>query len=307
MKTQMPKRELGKPIPAVEAVVDPSRGPERGRDTYWALLATGMDPFGAIEPAAQGDQAVAAHLWLEALRLVEVPAGAFKMGSPEGDAYRWDDEGPQHEVAIPRPFLMGAFQVSQGCWEALPGTLCFRSWGDPALPVEEVSWNDICGPDGFLDRLNAMTEGARPEGAAFRLPSEAEWEYACRAGSTTDYGFGDDPAALVDYGWFDDNADGEPHPVGRKRPNAWGLHDLHGNVWEWCADAWHDDYRGAPKDGSAWLTDGDQARRVLRGGGWDLHAKFARSACRRRLGMGLRDPGIGFRVVLAAAGHGDPV
>jgi formylglycine-generating enzyme required for sulfatase activity len=163
-----------------------------------------------------------------------------------------------------------------------------------------VSWNDICGPDGFLARLNALTEGARPEGQVFRLPAEAEWEYACRAGTDTAYSFGNDPADLGDHGWFGDNAEGRTHPAGQKDPNPWGLFDLHGNVWEWCADVWHDGYKGAPKDGSAWMDGGEQARRVLRGGSWIDLAGVARSAYRSWNATILRSRKIGFRLALAA-------
>jgi formylglycine-generating enzyme required for sulfatase activity len=271
--------------------------------TYLALRATGMEPFEAIAPASQGDRMVAAHLWLEALRLVEIPAGTFQMGSPKTEPNHQDNEGPQRQVTIDRPFQMGALHASQGAWEALMGSNPSRFQGDPALPVEQVSWNDICGPDGFLDRLNALTEGVRPAGTAFRLPSEAEWEYACRAGTTTAYSFGDDPAALADYGWISDNADGKTHPVGLKRPNAFGLYDLHGNVWEWCEDTWHDSYKGAPKDGSAWTKGGDAVRRVLRGGCWNLNAWFACSAFRYWLGVSDRDFDVGFRVVCAPVNY----
>jgi formylglycine-generating enzyme required for sulfatase activity len=195
---------------------------------------------------------------------------------------------------------MGALTVTQGCWEALMGANPSRFTGDPRLPVEQVSWDDICGPDGFLARLNALTEGARPEGQAFRLPTEAEWEYACRAGTDTAYSFGDDPADLGAHGWFYDNAEGRTHPAGQKKPNPWGLHDLHGNVWEWCADVWHDDYKGAPKDGSAWMDGGEQALRVLRGGGWFDLARSARSAYRGRNGTTGWFHNIGFRLALAA-------
>jgi formylglycine-generating enzyme required for sulfatase activity len=260
-----------------------------------------MDPFGAIEPASQGDRTVTAYLWLEALRLMEIPAGTFMMGSPKSEAGHYDGEGPQHQVTIPRPFKMSAVQASQGCWEALMGANPSRFLGDPALPVEQVSWDDICGPDGFLERLNVLTEGVRPEGMEFRLPSEAEWEHACRAGTVTAYGFGDDPAALADHGWFDDNANGKTNPVGQKRPNAWGLHDLHGNVLEWCQDVWHDNCKGAPKDGSAWASGGDQSARVLRGGSWNGDAGLARSAYRGRYDASNRYYSVGFRVVCVPA------
>jgi formylglycine-generating enzyme required for sulfatase activity len=269
--------------------------------TYLALRATGMDAFEAIAPVAQGDRMVAAHLWLEALRLVEIPAGTFLMGSPKTDPNHQGDEGPQRQVTIDRPFQMSAVQASQGAWAALMGNNPSHFQGDPALPVEQVSWQDICGPNGFLDRLNALTEGVRPEGTVFRLPSEAEWEYTCRAGTTTAYSFGDDPAAMVDHGWTSDNAGGKTHPVGQKQPNAFGLHDLHGNVWEWCEDAWHDTYKGAPKDGSAWTKGGEAVRRVLRGGSWYGHTGGARSAYRDGIDATYWSLNVGFRVVCVPA------
>ena len=302
MKTLMPRCELGAtdPAPAAEAVVDPSGGLDGGLDTYQAFLATGMDPFEAIEPAAQGDRTVAAQLWLEALRLVEIPSGMFLMGSPKNEKGHYDDEGPQREVTITRPFRMGAMTVTQGCWEALMGTNPSKFRGIPSLPVEQVSWDDICGPEGFLARLNALTEGTRPEGQTFRLPTEAEWEYACRAGTTTAYSFGADPADLGARGWFAENADGRTHPVGQKQPNAWGLHDMHGNVFEWCQDVWHAGYKGAPKDGSAWMEGGERSRRVLRGGGWSYNTWNARSAFRDKDATTYRHDSTGFRIVLGA-------
>ena len=302
MKTLMPRCELGAtdPAPAAEAVVDPSGGLDGGLDTYQAFLATGMDPFEAIEPAAQGDRTVAAQLWLEALRLVEIPSGTFLMGSPKKERDRYDGDGPQREVTIARPFRMGALTVTQGCWEALMGTNPSHFAGDPRLPVEQVSWDDICGQEGFLARLNALTEGARPEGQVFRLPTEAEWEHVCRAGTDTAYSFGDDLADLGAHGWFNDNSDGQTHPAGQKRPNPWGLFDLHGNVWEWCQDVWCEGCKGAPKDGSAWMDGGDQARRVLRGGSWFNNARNARSAYRGRSGTSDRGNDFGFRLALAA-------
>ena len=277
---------------AVEAMAD-------AKATYLALRATGMEAFAAIEPAAQGDRAVAAQLWLEALRLVAIPAGKFKMGSTRGEAARFDNEGPRRQVTISRSLQMSAIQITQGSWEALMDSNPSHFRGDPALPVNRVSWDAICAPDGFLTRLNAVTEGAKPGRTQFRLPSEAEWEYACRAGTTTAYCFGNDPDALADYGWFGDNANGKPHQSGQKTPNAWGLHDLHGNVMEWCQDVWHDDYKGAPTDGSAWLEGGDQRNCVLRGGSWYFDATFARSAIRTGYSRDIRDSNIGFRVVLA--------
>ena len=285
----------------VSAAVAPSDGDlATARDTHSAMVASGVDPFVAIEHAAQGDRIVAARLWLENLRLVKIPTGTFRMGSLEKEKDREDDEGPQREVTIARPFRVGALTVTQGCWEALMGINPSQFTGDPRLPVERVSWDGICGTDGFLARLNALTEGARPEGQVFRLPTEAEWEHACRAGTDTAYSFGDDQTDLKTHGWFDGNADGRTHPVGQKNPNPWGIHDLHGNVWEWCADVWHDDYKGAPKDGSAWMEGGNQARRVLRGGSWYNYAGYARSAYRLWGDTYDRSSYVGFRLALAA-------
>ena len=278
------------------------------RDTHAALVATGMDPFQAIEHTACGDRLVATHLWnrleaanlwMGALRMVNIPTGTFKMGSPMKEKGRSDNEGPQREVTITRPFRMGAMPMTQGCWEALMGTN--PSWfiGEPDLPVEQVSWNDICGSDGFLERLNALSKSVRPEGQVFRLPSEAEWEHACRAGTDTAYSFGDAPADFGAHGWFDGNADERTHPAGQKNPNPWGLYDMHGNVWEWCQDAWHSNgFKGAPDDGSAWMAGGYQSHRILRGGSFIGYAKDARSACRYKDDPYSQLHFIGFRLVL---------
>src|SRR5690606_35512407 len=128
---------------------------------------------------------------------------------------------------------------------------------------------------------------------------EAEWEYACRARTTTHFSFDGDKSKLGDYAWYASNSGGKTHPVRQKQPNAWGLYDMHGNVWEWCEDVWHDSYTGAPTDGSAWLTGGDQTRRVLRGGSWlDGFPWFLRSASRNGDAAGLRGVYLGFRFAL---------
>ena len=290
----------GAPSVVLDALAPSDDALVAARETHAALVATGMDPFVAIEHASGGDRLAAAHLWLGALRMVDIPTGTFKMGSPEKEKGRYDHEGPQREVAITLPFRMGALTVTQGCWEALMGTNPSHFMGDPRLPVEQVSWDDICGPEGFLARLNALTEGARPEGQVFRLPSEAEWEHACRAGTDTAYSFGNDPSDQGVHGWFGGNADGRTHSVGQKKPNPWGLFDMHGNVWEWCQDVWHGNgFRGAPEDGSAWMAGGEQRIRILRGGSWGNDAKDARSACRYKDDTYSQFHFIGFRLVLA--------
>jgi formylglycine-generating enzyme required for sulfatase activity len=131
-----------------------------------------------------------------------------------------------------------------------------------------------------------------------KLPTEAQWEYACRAGSTGKYCFGDDVNQLKKYAWYNENAGSKTHPVGEKLANSWGLHDMHGNVWEWCEDVWHENYNGAPVDGSAWLTGGDKDRRALRGGSWYYGDIVCRSAYHNRGVADFRNDDFGFRVVV---------
>jgi formylglycine-generating enzyme required for sulfatase activity len=162
--------------------------------------------------------------------------------------------------------------------------------GDDNLPVEDVSWDDV---QEFIKKLNEK-EGTNK----YRLPSEAEWEYACRAGTTTRYSFGDSESKLGEYAWYFDNSNDKMHPVGQKKHNSWGLYDMHGNVWEWVQDRWHDNYDGAPADGSAWKS-GNDARWVIRGGGLNYFARCCRSASRFFNGPGPRDRSnvLGFRLL----------
>jgi formylglycine-generating enzyme required for sulfatase activity len=280
---------------------------DEARAIHLALRATGLNAFTAIAPAAGGDRAVAAALWLEALRLVAIPVGSFMMGSPATGPDRDAWEGPQHPVTLATPFQMGATPITAGAWETLMGENPSKSGRTLDTPVDWVSWDDITGIGGFLSRLNALTEGGRPEGTAFRLPSEAEWEYACRAGSTTAYCFGDDPAGLPDFGWIPTREDFFSRDVGQRRPNAWGLYDMHGNVAEWCQDVWHDSHDGAPADGRAWddVREVDpqrtgMVRYVTRGGSDFGDAQpGAHSARRRRHLGGSSSSSLGFRVVCA--------
>jgi formylglycine-generating enzyme required for sulfatase activity len=130
------------------------------------------------------------------------------------------------------------------------------------------------------------------------LPSEAEWEYACRAGSTGEYCFGDDESKLGGYAWYDKNSDSKTHPVGKKSSNAWGLHDMHGNVWEWCEDIYHEDYQGAPSDGTPWINGGNQDIKVMRGGSWHYSAYTCRLDRRDRSYANVSNNNLGFRVVV---------
>ena len=197
------------------------------------------------------------------MELVLIPAGKFMMGSPSGDQERYDDEGPVHEVIIKNPFYVGKYPVTQKQWEKIMGSNPSKFRGEDR-PVESVSWNDV---QEFIKKLNEKESAGK-----YRLPSESEWEYACRAGTTTRYSFGDDESKLDDYAWYSENSGSETHPVGQNNPNPWGLYDIHGNVWEWCQDNWHGNYDGAPSDGSAWES-GSGSDRVDRGGSWSIIAR----------------------------------
>ncbi|MBF2003194.1 MAG: SUMF1/EgtB/PvdO family nonheme iron enzyme [Synechococcales cyanobacterium M58_A2018_015] len=227
------------------------------------------------------------------LEMVEIPGGTFTMGSPADEPRREEDESPQHEVTVPR-FFMGKFPVTQAQYEAMMGL-------NPALfqganrPVETVSWNEAVE---FCEKLSQQT------GRTYRLPSEAEWEYACRAGTQTPFYFGETlTGELANYtatSTYASEPQGEYRnqttEVGIFPPNAFGLYDMHGNVWEWCLDHWHNSYEGAPGDGSAWLDDKGDLR-VLRGGSWFVRPWFCRSADRLQSDPVVRIFDLGFRVV----------
>ncbi len=215
------------------------------------------------------------------MELVLIPAGSFRMGSEKGEA----NEKPFHEVKIPKPFYMGKYEVTQEQWQAVMGNYPAEFKG-AKYPAQFVSWERW---QAFLGKLNQRVQRGR-----FTLPSEAEWDYACGAGSKTEFCFGDDEKLLGEHAWFEDNSEKKPHPVGEKKPNAWGLFDMHGNLWEWCEDMYHENYQGAPNDGSAWLLGGRAGHRVLRGGSWDYSARVCRSASR----TGCAWAGSACRVVL---------
>jgi formylglycine-generating enzyme required for sulfatase activity len=222
---------------------------------------------------------------------------SFMMGS-SGD----DDpasEKPAHKVSLSRPFRMAKHEVTQELYELIAGKEPSK-WKGPRNSVEMVSWDEA---NEFCRKLTAELRKQKLIAAdeVVRLPSEAEWEYCCRAGTKTRYSFGDKADDLGDYGWFNGNAKGNDPPVGKKKVNPWGLYDMHGYVWEWCADAWHDNYEGAPTDGSAWDAK-DAKERVIRGGAWTSPADLCRSAFRGREKQGHRSDGIGFRCVLQKAG-----
>jgi formylglycine-generating enzyme required for sulfatase activity len=216
-----------------------------------------------------------------------------------GDNNGYADEKPVHEVNV-SAFLMGKYPVTQKQWEAvskLPQasiglqTRPSHFYGDNR-PVEQISWHEAVE---FCKRLEKKTN------RQFRLPSEVEWEYTCRAGSTTSYCFGSNDSQLGNYAWLSTNSGSETHPVGQKSPNNWGLYDMHGNVWEWCADHWHSDYQGAPSDSKAWLSSDNSSSRLLRGGSWNDSSGSCRSANRGNNYPDYRFSNYGFRLACSIA------
>lgn len=218
------------------------------------------------------------------LAMAYLQGGSFQMGSPVSESGRWDDEGPVHRVELDG-FWMGKYQVTQAQYHAIMGKNPSR-FKDDNRPVERVSWKKAMK---FCQKLSQKT------GKTFTLPTEAQWEYACRAGTRTQYCFGDDSSLLSEYAWYGKNSNGETHPVGRKKPNAWGLYDMHGNVYEWCLD-WDDVdyYRQSPKRNPVGPSFGSY--RVCRGGGWYYSPGHCRSANRNRGSPGHRSTNLGFRL-----------
>ena len=301
-----------------------------------AVYANGdavAEPDSTKQPSPASDQ------WLQSLgssqgviQMVRIPAGSFVMGSPINEPDRLASEGPQHEVRL-EAFSLSRTPITQAQWQVVagwpkvdrelnPDPAHFKG---PERPVEQVSWHDAME---FCRRLSQRT------GCHYTLPSEAQWEYACRAGTTTPFAFGE--TLTPEHANYSGS---ETIPVGSFPPNRWGLHDMHGNVWEWCEDHWHGSYEGAPDDGTPWLTedsrlgkscaaargsttpgtaarptatgstrttaiatlvsvsaDGDDRPRLLRGGSWYNHPRYCRSAYRGRNHPGSRDSLVGFRV-----------
>ena len=234
------------------------------------------------------------------LEMVWIPAGAFTMGSPWSEDGRGTDEGPVHEVTISKGFYLGKYEVTQGQWEAVMGTTPWRgedyvrSGSD--YPAVYVSWEDT---QAFIGRLNSAAGSE-----VYRLPTEAEWEYACRAGTTTRWSFGDDESQLTYYAWYDKNKNSEldtAHRVGTKRANPWGLYDMHGNVWEWVRDWYYDNYyRSSLVDPLGPSIGSD---RVVRGVAYDYlqsEARLVRSAARDGRSPVFSFYHIGFRLLRRA-------
>jgi len=217
-------------------------------------------------------------------QFVNISSGTFSMGT-DGTG---TDEGPKHSVTITNSFHMGRFEITQKQWKAVMGENPSSAEGDD-LPVEQVSWQDL---QGFITAINNLDSQHN-----FRLPSEAEWEYCARAGSSSDYHFGDGSDGLGDYCWYSSNSERATHPVGQKLPNLWGLFDMYGNVNEWCQDDYHDSYNGAPTDGTAW-GDGSAPFRVFRGGSSIDLSQHCRSAVRNGDTPDTRLAFLGLRLVM---------
>jgi formylglycine-generating enzyme required for sulfatase activity len=215
------------------------------------------------------------------MELVQIPAGIFLMGSPDSDMEANDNEKPAHRVTISQSFYLGKYPVTQAQWEAVMGINPSRFRGHPNRPVEYVSWHDV---HAFLRKLNEQ-EG----GGDYRLPTEAQWEYACRAGVETPRYYSDVDAIA----WYGANSNRETHEVGQKRPNAWGLYDMLGNVWEWCQDAGLTYIMDAAVDPMGPIGAG--AASVLRGGSWGGPAQRVRAAYREAYPLGALSGDLGFR------------
>ncbi len=236
--------------------------------------------------------------------MVVAPKGDFLMGSPSDETGRteYDEDeddtpgkgGKPVPVKIGKDFAVGKFEVTFAEWDACVDAggckqkPADQNWGRGNQPVINVSWDEITKE--YLPWLSKKT------GHAYRLLSEAEWEYAARADMQTRYSFGDSESALGDYGWFTSNSGAKTHPAGQKKPNGWGLHDVHGNVWEWVQDCYADSYKNTPRDGSAAEPTGDCGLRVIRGGSWVDDPRPLRSAFRSRNGPSSRGDILGFRV-----------
>ncbi|MDR3056167.1 MAG: formylglycine-generating enzyme family protein [Zoogloeaceae bacterium] len=253
------------------------------RNILLALVISGF----LVVSGASGAEPAQTYTNSIGMEFILIPAGSFIMGTDKNDKKAYDDEKPQHRVTLSQPFYLGKYEVTQAEWVAVMGNNPSKYKGRNN-PVEMVSWDDV---QTFISRLN-VKEGTNK----YRLPTEAEWEYAARAGTTSAYSFGDDAGQLRQYAWYGENSDlGSTHPVGQKSPNPWGLYDIHGNVWEWVNDGYDSSYyRRSPSSDPVGSSSG--VIRVLRGGSWGNSARGLRLASR---GNGTPDDRlelIGFRL-----------
>jgi formylglycine-generating enzyme required for sulfatase activity len=248
------------------------------------------------------------------MKLVLIPPGEFQMGATEADVAkllgeskargrpqwyieRLPSEAPKHHVRITKPFYLGTFEVTQAEYKRVMGTNPSKFNDDPTRPVEQVTWDDA---STFCRKLAELRE-ERTARAEYRLPTEAEWEYACRAGTIMSWYSCDDEGGLQKHAWFMANAGGKTHPVGQKTPNAWGLYDMHGNVFEWCLDRWGDRYYStSPTNDPTGALGGSD--RLDRGGSYDALPSDCRAAYRIWDPPSFRAARLGFRVALTPSG-----
>jgi eukaryotic-like serine/threonine-protein kinase len=226
------------------------------------------------------------------LEVVLIPAGSFQMGTAATGYAQLVCSRPVHTVTFSKDFYIGKYEVTQYQYQAVMGTNPSFFTNDLNNPVADVTWEKAVE---FCQALSLKS------GRTVRLPSEAEWEYACKGDQgnvDTTFSYGSDVAQLVNYAWYNLNANNATHVVGLKLPNSLGLYDMMGNVVEWCQDVWHNDYGSAPNDGSAWTLGGDQSHHVGRGGAWAYDPDFCRSAVRYWISTIHPDGVVGFRVVV---------
>jgi formylglycine-generating enzyme required for sulfatase activity len=310
------QKEPAKPPPQ-----DPQEGKREPEEPKPGLSKTPSPPPLTIAPfdsaqAKRHQEAWARHLGIPVemsnsigMRFVLIPPGEFDMGSTEAEVAKLQEEAkaskqpqwyveslaaaaPKHHVRITKPFYLGMCEVTQAEYQRVVGTNPSSFKGDPTRPVDTVSWNDATA---FCRKLGGLPQ-EQAACAGYRVPTEAEWEYACRAGSKTKWSFGDDEHALQEYAWCGEVLGGTTHPVAQKRPNAWGLYDMHGNVWEFCQDRWGDRYYVAsPMDDPTGPSEG--VHRVRRGGCWRGEARLCDAAYRNGNDPRHRDDSLGFRVV----------
>ena len=259
------------------------------RDEYWRIamgvsaLTVEQEKRTAAEPGSEFNECAKG-----CPTMVVVPAGKFTMGSAESE--KNPDEAPQHEVTIAKPFAVGKFEVTFSEWDqCIAASVCPKvsdnGWGRDDRPVISVNWDDVKKYTAWLSRITRRE---------YRLLTEAEWEYAARAGSQT---FADDEALLDKYAWYSGNSGEMTHPVGKKDANSFGIYDMYGNVYEWVEDTWHDSYKGAPTNGSAWQNGVDPENlRILRGGGFNTLPQAVRAAIRTPISAGFRWDFFGFRL-----------
>ncbi len=221
------------------------------------------------------------------MKFLRIPAGKFDMGSPSNEPGRNYWEGPVHTVKISKDFYMGQYEITQKQWFDVMRYNTSGISGDD-LPVVMVTWEDI---QRFIKNLNEIERTNK-----YRLPSEAEWEYAARAGMNSSYSFGTDTLNPGDYGWFINNSESKSHVIGSKKPNSWELYDIHGNVYEWVNDNWHENYDDAPTDGSSWISN-NVPNKVVRGGSWNSYPFQCRLAFRFYAEKTQKENDLGFRVV----------